>query len=242
MKLTKLLAALAVAASLPLHAQVTPDALKADLKKKIPEAQIDSVRKTSYNGLWEVVANGEIFYTDEKASFLSLGPIVDLNTHENVTEARLRQVNAINFNALPFDAAIKIVRGNGSRKIALFEDPNCGYCKRFERDLQGVSDITVYVFLYPILAPDSVDKSKAIWCSPDRGKAWIDAMVHDKLPAVEGRCQAPLDKNLAFGRDKRIHGTPTLVFENGERLPGAISIADLEKRFAEVKQPVASAK
>jgi len=87
-----------------------------------------------------------------------------------------------------------------------------------------------------------VDKSKAIWCSPDRGKAWIDAMVHDKLPAVEGRCQAPLDKNLAFGRDKRIHGTPTLVFENGERLPGAISIADLEKRFAEVKQPVASAK
>jgi len=242
MNMMKLLAALAVAACLPLHAQVTPEALKADLKKKIPEAPVESVRKTPYNGLWEVVAGGEIFYTDEKASFLSLGPIVDLNTHENVTEARLRQVNAINFSALPFDSAIKIVRGNGARKIALFEDPNCGYCKRFERDLQGVSDITVYVFLYPILAPDSVDKSKAIWCSPDRGKAWIDAMVHDKLPAVEGRCQAPLDKNLAFGRDKRIHGTPTLVFENGERLPGAISIADLEKRFAEVKQPVASAK
>ena len=242
MNMMKLLAALAVAACLPLHAQVTPEALKADLKKKIPEAPVESVRKTPYNGLWEVVAGGEIFYTDEKASFLSLGPIVDLNTHENVTEARLRQVNAINFSALPFDSAIKIVRGNGARKIALFEDPNCGYCKRFERDLQGVSDITVYVFLYPILAPDSVDKSKAIWCSPDRGKAWIDAMVHDKLPAIEGRCQAPLDKNLAFGRDKRIHGTPTLVFENGERLPGAISIADLEKRFAEVKQPVASAK
>jgi len=242
MNMMKLLAALAVAACLPLHAQVTPEALKADLKKKIPEAPVESVRKTPYNGLWEVVAGGEIFYTDEKASFLSLGPIVDLNTHENVTEARLRQVNAINFSALPFDSAIKIVRGNGARKIALFEDPNCGYCKRFERDLQGVSDITVYVFLYPILAPDSVDKSKAIWCSPDRGKAWIDAMVHDKLPAVEGRCQAPLDKNLAFGRDKRIHGTPTLVFETGERLPGAISIADLEKRFAEVKQPVASSK
>jgi thiol:disulfide interchange protein DsbC len=242
MNMLKLLAALAVAASLPLQAQVTPEALKADLKKKIPEAPVESVRKTPYNGLWEVVAGGEIFYTDEKASFLSLGPIVDLNTHENVTEARLRQVNAINFNALPFDAAIKIVRGNGARKIALFEDPNCGYCKRFERDLQGVTDITVYVFLYPILAPDSVDKSKAIWCSPDRGKAWIDAMVHDKLPPVEGRCQAPLDKNLAFGRDKRINGTPTLVFENGERLPGAISVADLEKRFAEVKGPVASAK
>jgi thiol:disulfide interchange protein DsbC len=154
----------------------------------------------------------------------------------------MRQLNHVKFNELPLDSAIKIVRGNGSRKIALFEDPNCGYCKRFERDLQGVSDITVYVFLYPILAPDSVDKSKAIWCSVDPGKAWIDAMVRDKLPTTEGKCQAPLSKNLAFGRDKRIHGTPTLIFENGERLPGAISMADLEKRFAAVKEPIASAK
>ena len=204
--------------------------------------EFESITKTPYSNLYEVVAGGEIFYTDDRATFISLGPIVDLKTHENVTEARLRHVNAIKFDTLPFDSAIKIVRGNGSRKIALFEDPNCGYCKRFERDLQGVSDITVYVFLYPILAPDSVDKSKAIWCSPDPGKAWIDAMVRDKLPAIEGKCQAPLAKNLAFGRDKRIHGTPTLIFENGERLPGAISMADLEKRFAEAKEPIASAK
>jgi len=235
MNMMKLLAALAVAACLPLHAQVTPEALKADLKKKIPEASIESVRKTPYNGLWEVVAGGEIFYTDEKASFLSLGPIVDLKTHENVTEARLRQVNAINFNALPFDAAIKIVRGNGARKIALFEDPNCGYCKRFERDFVGVNDVTAYVFLYPILAADSFDKSKAIWCSADPGKAWIDAMTRDKLPATAGTCTSPLEKNLAFGQSKHIRGTPTMIFENGERIPGAISIADLEKRFAEAK-------
>jgi len=242
MKTLSFFAALAAAVALPLHAQVNLDALKADLKAKLPEAPIESVTKTPYANLYEVVAGGEIFYTDEKATFISIGPIVDLKTRENVTEARLRHVNAINFHTLPFDSAIKIVRGDGSRKIALFEDPNCGYCKRFERDLQGVSNITVYVFLYPILAPDSVDKSKAIWCSTDPGKAWIDAMVRDKLPATEGKCQAPLAKNLAFGRDKRIHGTPTLIFENGERLPGAISMADLEKRFAEAKEPIASAK
>jgi thiol:disulfide interchange protein DsbC len=242
MKITAFVAALAAAAILPLHAQVDPNAIKAELKKKLPEAPVETVRKAGYGNLYEVVAGGEIFYTDDKASFLLLGPIVDLKTKQNVTEQRLAQINAIDFKSLPFDRAIKIVRGNGSRKLALFEDPNCGYCKRFERDFQGVTDVTAYVFLYPILAPDSVDKSKAIWCSADPGKAWIDAMVHDKLPATEGSCAAPLEKNIAFGQQKRIRGTPTLVFEDGERIPGAVSMADLEKRFAEAKAKLASSK
>jgi thiol:disulfide interchange protein DsbC len=242
MKITAFVAALAAAAILPLHAQVDPNAIKAELRKKLPEAPVETVRKAGYGNLYEVVAGGEIFYTDDKASFLLLGPIVDLKTKQNVTEQRLAQINAIDFKSLPFDRAIKIVRGNGSRKLALFEDPNCGYCKRFERDFQGVTDVTAYVFLYPILAPDSVDKSKAIWCSADPGKAWIDAMVHDKLPATEGSCAAPLEKNIAFGQQKRIRGTPTLVFEDGERIPGAVSMADLEKRFAEAKAKLASSK
>jgi thiol:disulfide interchange protein DsbC len=242
MKITAFVAALAAAAILPLHAQVDPNAIKAELRKKLPEAPVETVRKAGYGNLYEVVAGGEIFYTDDKASFLLLGPIVDLKTKQNVTEQRLAQINAIDFKSLPFDRAIKIVRGNGSRKLALFEDPNCGYCKRFERDFQGVTDVTAYVFLYPILAPDSVDKSKAIWCSADPGKAWIDAMVHDKLPATEGTCAAPLEKNIAFGQQKRIRGTPTLVFEDGERIPGAVSMADLEKRFAEAKAKLASSK
>ncbi len=242
MKISATLAALAAAIALPLHAQVSTDAIKAQLRKNLPQAQVDSVRKTPYGNLYEVVSAGEIFYTDDKASFLSLGPIIDLKTKSNVTDARLRQINAVDFNSLPFDRAIKIVRGNGSRKIALFEDPNCSYCKRFERDFQGVTDVTAYVFLYPILAADSVDKSKAIWCSPDPGKAWIDAMVRDKLPSKPGACATPLDKNIAFGRDKRIHGTPTLIFQDGERLPGAISMADLEKRFTAAKAALASTK
>jgi thiol:disulfide interchange protein DsbC len=236
MKIAALFATVTALAVLPVHADATTDFIKAEIKKQMADAPpVDSVRKTQYNDLYEVVAGGEVFYTNDKATFLALGPLVDLKTKENLTEARMRQLNHVKFNELPLDSAIKIVRGNGSRKIALFEDPNCGYCKRFERDFQGVTDVTAYVFLYPILAADSFDKSKAIWCSSDPGKAWIDAMVRDRLPSTQGTCTNPLEKNLAFGQAKHIRGTPTMIFENGERIPGAISMADLEKRFSEAK-------
>jgi thiol:disulfide interchange protein DsbC len=218
-------------------AQADLERVKAELRKKVPEAQVDTVRKVPYAGLYEVVVGGEILYTDEKASFIVLGSLVDLKTKENVTEKRLRQLNKVDFAALPLDNAVKIVRGNGARKIAMFADPNCGYCKRFERDLLGVSDITVYVFLYPILSPDSMEKSKAVWCSADRGKAWIDMMVNNVAPTAGTGCPTPIDKVLAFGQSKRVQGTPTIIFENGERVPGAMSIADFEKKLAEAKAP-----
>jgi len=218
--------------------------IKAELKKKISEATVDGVRKVPYGGLYEVTVGSEIFYTDEKATFLLLGSLVDTRTRENVTEARMRQVSRIPFDVLPLDSAIKIVRGNGSRRVAVFADPNCGYCKRFERDLIGVNDITVYLFLYPILAPDSVQKSKAVWCAPDRGKAWLDYMVRDMAVPVDTACATPIDKILEFGKSKRIQGTPTIFFEDGERVPGAISAADFEKKLALAKSPAprASAK
>jgi thiol:disulfide interchange protein DsbC len=211
--------------------------IKAELRKKIPEAQVDAVRKVPFGGLYEVLVGSEIFYTDEKASYILLGSIVDLKTRENVTEVRMRQLNRVAFDSLPLDQAIKIVRGNGSRRVAVFADPNCGYCKRFERDLIGVNDITVYLFLYPILAPDSMQKSKAVWCAPDRGKAWLDYMVRDMAVPVDTSCATPIDKILEFGRGKRITGTPTMFFEDGERIPGAISIADFEKKLAAAKAP-----
>ena len=211
--------------------------IKSELRKKVPEAPVDSVRKVPYGGLFEVTIGSEVFYTDENASFLVLGSIVDLKTKENVTELRMRQLNKVDFAQLPFDSAIKIVRGNGSRKVAIFEDPNCGYCKKFERDLLAVSDISVYVFLYPILAADSMDKSKAVWCSADQGKAWLDLMLKNAQPAVaDAKCDTTaVDKSLAFGRSKRVGGTPTIIFEDGDRVPGAISMADFEKRLKEAK-------
>lgn len=227
-----------LALTLPVAAQdAVADKLKAELRRKIPEAQVETVRKVPYGGLYEVTVGAEIFYTDEKASFLVMGAIVDLRTKENVTELRMRQLNQVSFDTLPLDSAVKIVRGNGSRRVAVFADPNCGYCKRFERDLLGVSDITVYLFLYPILAPDSVQKSKAVWCAPDRGKAWIDLMVRDIAVPVDTGCATPIDRILAYGRGKRIQGTPTIFFEDGERVPGAMAIADFEKKLAAAKSP-----
>ena len=241
--LSSFLASLLLATvALPAAAQDT-ERLKAELKKKVPEAQVDAIRKTQYGGLYEVVVGSELFYTDQNANFLVLGSIIDLKTKENVTEMRVRQVNRVDFASLPVDNAIKIVRGNGSRKVAMFADPNCGYCKRFERDLLGVNDITVYVFPYPILSPDSLEKSKAVWCSPDRGKAWIDLMVRDQPPKSDGKCDTPIDKVLAYGQSKKIQGTPTIFFEDGERIPGVMPIPDFEKRLAAAKipQPRASA-
>jgi thiol:disulfide interchange protein DsbC len=244
MRLPALLTSLAFAAlaSLPGHAQTpTEQQIKAELKKQLPEANVDTVRKVPFGNLYEVVANGEIFYTDDKGSFVVMGPIIDMKSRENVTEARMRQVNAVKFDALNFNNAIKIVRGNGMRRLAIFEDPNCGYCKRFERDLLGISDVTVYVFLYPILSPDSVDKARAVWCSSDRGKAWLDIMTRDGAAPAGGSCATPLDENLAFGREKKITGTPTIIFENGERVPGAMAAADIEKRLVAARASPSSA-
>jgi thiol:disulfide interchange protein DsbC len=233
---------LLVAASAVAQQDPAAERVKAELKKKVPEASVDVIRKVPYGGLYEVVVGTEIFYTDDKVSFLLLGSIVDLKSRENVTELRMRQLNRVDFASLPFDNAIKIVRGNGSRKVAMFADPNCGYCKRFERDLIGVNDVTVYVFLYPILAPDSVTKTKAVWCAPDRAKAWLDYMVRDMALPSDTSCATPIDKILEFGKGKRITGTPTMFFEDGERIPGAIPMADLEKKLAAAKTPAAAPK
>lgn len=248
MKPSAFIAVLSLAAciGLPVHAQDAErgrqegERIKAEIKKKLPEAPVDTVRKVPYGGLYEVIVGSEIFYTDSKGEFLVAGSIIDLKTKENITETRMRQVNAIKWESLPLDQAIKIVRGNGSRKIAIFEDPNCGYCKRFERDLQAVNDLTMYIFLYPILSPDSMDKSKGIWCAPDRAKMWLDYMVRDVAITGDTKCATPIDKILALGQSKRITGTPTIIFENGDRIPGAIPVAELEKKFAEMK--VAAAK
>ena len=239
----KILSALATALvslvlAVPAMAQ-DAERVKAELKKRVPEAPVDTVRKIPYGNLYEVLMGGEVFYTDEKASFIVMGSLVDLRTKENVTETRLRQINKVDWADLPLNDAVKIVRGNGSRKVAIFEDPNCGYCKRFERDLAGVNDVTVYIFLYPILSPNSVEKSKAVWCSPDRAKAWMDLMVRDVPIGTSASCTTPIDRVLAFGQSKRIQGTPTIFFEDGERVPGVMSMPDFERKLAQGKAPTA---
>ena len=211
------------------------DSVKAELAKKYPEVKPERITKTTYGNLFEVFAGGEIIYTDEKVTFLLLGTLVDAQSRTNVSEARLQKLNVINFNDLPFEHAIKLVRGNGSRRMAIFADPNCGYCKRFEQDVNSTDNITAYIFTYPILAQDSIDKSKSIWCSTDRLKAWQDQMLREKAPTAKGTCETPIDKVLALGRKMNITGTPTTFFEDGERISGALPKDRIEAKLAAAK-------
>lgn len=214
------------------------DAIKAAVELTLGAgAKVEGVTKTPYLGLYEVRVGGEILYTDEKANFLILGEIVDAKTRQNITQARVNQLSAINFADLPLDVAIKQVRGNGKRVIATFEDPNCGYCKKLAKELQGLNDVTVYTFLTPVLGPDSHKKSEAIWCSADRQKAWTDWMTANVPPSSPAAsCDtAGLQKSAALGEKYRVRGTPTIFLSNGERIPGYVPVAQLEKRMSAVK-------
>ena len=214
-------------------------AIRKNLADRMPAfAKIDEVSKTPMNGLYEVRVNdNDIFYTDADGSFLIQGNLFDTKAKRNLTEERVNKLGAIDFSALPLKDAFTIVRGNGKRKMAVFEDPNCGYCKRFERDLQKVTNVTIHMFLYPILSPDSTDKSKAVWCAKDQGKAWQDLMVRDQPPgAAKAICDTTaVDRNIEFGRKYKITGTPTVFFADGSRVPGAIPAAQVEKMLAEAK-------
>ena len=210
----------------------TESIIKHLLEARLGGAKIDSVTKTPYFGLYEVRIDNEILYTDEKMNYVFSGNVIETKTMQNLTEKRLRELSGIKWENLPLDAAIKTVRGNGKRTLAVFSDPNCPYCKRFEKDTAKVDDITIYTFLYPILSQDSHDKANAVWCSADKPKAWSELMLNATAPA-SGKCDTPIEKNLALGRKYRINGTPTLVFANGERVPGAVPADQLEKLLAQ---------
>ena len=209
-------------------------AIRKALKDRIPDLpKIVSISKTPINGLYEVLLeDNDIYYADASGNYLVQGSLIDTRTKRNLTEERTEKISAIAFNTLPLKDAITIVRGNGQRKLAVFEDPNCGYCKRFERDLQKVDNITVYLFLYPILGADSMDKSRHIWCAKDPSKAWLDHMTRDTAPPVATCDSSALTRNVEFGRKHKISGTPTLLAQDGKRVPGAIPLAQIEQLVA----------
>lgn len=218
----------------------TASADEADIKKAMEAklgTKVESVTKSGYLGLYEVYADGNILYTDEKmTAFIAGGQLIEGAGLKNVTEERMRKLTAIKFADLPLERAIKQVRGNGKRVLATFEDPNCGYCKRLDKDLQKVDNVTIYTFLYPILSEDSLRKSKQIWCAPDRARSWNDWMVDGRAPAGKEDCDtSAITKNQEFGRRLSISGTPTIFFADGERVPGAMPLPKIEQKLAQVK-------
>ena len=223
-----------VAGMLSAAAQANEAEVRKNMQARYPGIPVESVARTPLPGIYEVYAGGIVIYTDEKVNYLiAEGRLVDANTRTDLTAERLRKLRAISFNALPLNQSFTIVRGNGKRKLAYFADPNCGYCKRFEQDLLSVNDITIHVFLYPILSQDSVDKSRAVWCSKDRARAWNDWMLKGVVPTA-GTCDSTtVDKVVQYGREKGIQGTPTLILADGSRVPGAVGAADLVKLLDE---------
>ena len=226
-----LLAAATFALSFTASAQEA--AIRKTLAERIPQMEkIDEIRTTAMPGLYEVRIGTDLFYTDAKGNYVIQGELIDTKARRNLTEDRINKLTAVDFATLPLKDAFTIVRGDGKRKVAVFEDPNCGYCKRFERDMQNVDNVTVYLFLYPILSPDSAEKSRNIWCAKDKAAAWQDYMVKDKTPAAASCDTSALQRNLALGKKYKITGTPTLIFADGSRVPGAIGAKDVEKHLA----------
>ncbi|HLP97964.1 MAG TPA: DsbC family protein [Sideroxyarcus sp.] len=207
------------------HSAAVKDTLKKNYEQLI--GPVDQVNPSPVPGLYEVVTGDHIFYTDETAQYLIDGSLFDLKARRNITAARSQQLFAIDFDKLPLELAVKKVKGDGSRKMAYFTDPNCGYCKKLEHELQSVNNVTLYLFLYPIF-DGSAEKVRGVWCSKDKVKAWDNLMLNGVQPAA-GKCDVPTAKVLELGHKHKVNGTPALVFENGIINPGYMPAAELNK-------------
>lgn len=200
--------------------------------------KVDAVEKTPYGGLYEIRTGGDIFYTDATARYMFVGKVVDLGTLQDLTRARTDELAAIRFADLPLDMAIKTVKGNGERVMAVFEDPNCPYCRKLHETLRGIDNVTVYTFLLNILSEDSAAKSKNIWCAADRSQAWQQWMLETKAPpAAPAGCVAPGEQVLALGRKLHVQGTPTIYFADGSRSGSGFDAATLEARLRKLTKP-----
>jgi len=229
MKFTSL--ALAATLMFAATAQANETVIRKALTQQFPGANIVSVTKTPYNNLFEVYLDGQIIYVDAKAEYLFAGDVIDLKKRTNLTQVRLNRLQAVKWDTLPLNNALKSVKGKGERKLVVFSDVDCPYCRKFEAELAKVDNITVYTFLYPLegLHPKAVQTSKQIWCAPDRNKAWDNYITRGTIPNNDGKCANPVDATIALGSQLKVSGTPTLIFANGVRVPGMVPAAQLER-------------
>jgi len=221
---------------LPFHALAGEAEVRQAFEARFPGSKVSSVSKTPLPGIYEVVADGnQIAYVDQKAEYLVLGEVIDLKNRRNLTREKVDQLMTIRFDSLPLQNAIKFVKGDGKRTLAVFSDVDCPFCKKLEPELAKLDNLTIYMFPYPIasLHPDAGRKSKQIWCSKDRAKAWEDLMLRGKQPAKVADCKNPIDENVALGQKLGISGTPTLVFANGRRVPGYLQADKIEALLKE---------
>jgi thiol:disulfide interchange protein DsbC len=240
-KILRSAAAFALATVLVQTAFAQEAVIRKNIAERLPDfPKIDEVTKTAIPGLYELRLGTDVIYTDERGDYIIEGQLVDTKSRTNLTEARIDKLTAIDFAALPLKDAVVWKQGTGARKLVVFADPNCGYCKQFEKNMQQVKDVTVYTFLYPILGGDSPEKSRNIWCAKNNGTVWRDWMINGTPPVkTMGECDtSAIERNVAMGKKFRVNGTPNLVFENGKRVPGALPPDQVEKNFS--SPPLAS--
>jgi len=228
--------AMTLATAMFTQAYARTDTIPAHLKTVLQQRfghPVSSVTKSPVAGLYEVSIGPQIIYSDASGDYFLVGDLIQARTGRNLTEEHLNNQNRVGFSSLPFDNAVKVVHGNGSRKIAVFSDPNCPYCRVFENTLKSVNNVTVYTFLYPVLSADSMNKARAIWCSPDRAKAWSAWILGRRAPTASGNCNtSAINANLALGKRFNVTGTPTIILPNGHRLPGAVPLDELNRELA----------
>jgi len=227
--------------------QANEQLIRQVVEPKLNGAKIESVQPAPIAGLFEVRFRNsqgiQILYTDAKAENILDGNIYDAKTGRNLTEERISKLSAVKFEALPLDKAVKIVRGNGKRVMAMFSDPYCPACQSFEQTLQSIDDLTLYVFMFPVIRPERIDQSRSVWCSPDRAKAWLDLALRKKVPEAPPTCDNPVDSNVSLGQSIGVRATPTVIFENGERVQGGLPASALRVRLDQAsKEPRPAAK
>lgn len=214
----------------------TNDTIMQGLTATVPNLpKIDDIKVTPLPGIYEVRHSGtELFYSSGDGNYIIQGAVIDTKNKKNLTQERIAILTAIDFKSLPFKDSFKIVKGNGKRKIAVFEDPNCGYCKQFEKQIEQLNNVTIYLFLFPILGADSVAKSNDIWCAKDQKKAWQDWMIRNIKPSDSKCVETPIGRNIDFGKRNKLTGTPTLIFEDGTKVPGVMNIAQIEDKLKQI--------
>lgn len=205
------------------------------IEERFPGAKVKTVTVAPMGSIFEVVMDdNQIIYTDSKADYIIVGEMIDTKTRKSLTKEKQDELNKVSFSDLPLDNAVKVVKGDGSRQLAVFTDVDCPYCKKLEQELAKIDNVTIYSFLYPLpMHADAPRKSKLVWCSKDRAKAFTELMHKGKVPDAKTDCDNPIEANLALGEKLGIQGTPAMILADGKRIPGYLPAAELEKRIAQ---------
>jgi thiol:disulfide interchange protein DsbC len=237
--MTRLLVLAAALIALP--ALANEALIRQAVEAKLGGVRVEGVQPSALPGLYEVrfqtQEGPQVVYVDAQANHIFVGDIFEFRTDRNLTQERIRKLSAIKFESLPLDLAVRVQRGNGKRVLAIFTDPYCPACQQFEKVLAQVDDITIYYFMYPVIRPELADHSRAVWCAPDRAKAWLDLALRGKPSAVKTGCDTPVEKVLELGRALKVGSTPTLILANGERHRGGLPPAKLRAALDEAGRP-----